>query len=297
MSNHYSVRVKLEGEPLKAGQRGLVVSPAMKVDPYSNVIVVNAGAPDAEELRAGLLFWDRLEWPTNNMVHQAHTEDFEFLISEGVLTRSRAELSGSAEMARGVYDATRQTYAALDDRDQGRWTVSRRDGSSTIIGDPAGKGRGLSLTLYRAIPVPAGEVPFDDVLRFREMRRAELSALRAVIDEAYLEILAAPDAPLAEIAAVDRIDAAVRDLLVCSRENKFRQLLSNLDFSFDWKAAGAAGYTAISQGLPLISAAAGAVGAGFGVATAIGTLRQYKSAAKSPYEYAVAIHKDLRWTG
>jgi hypothetical protein len=292
----FTSHVKLEGRALKQGERGLVISSPVILDPTSNRLEIRGGGPDAEELRAGMLFWDRLDWPTNSLFHMAHPDEYEFLINEGVLTRSRAEISGGGAIADAIFDAARNTFAALDARDQGRWTTSRSASSLTIIGDSAAAEQGLNLRLYQAIPVPAGEVPFADVLDFRSKRQAELKALRGTIDEAFLEILAAPDVPFAEVSAVDRIDAAVRDLLACSKENRFRQFLSNIDFSFDWRSAGEAGYATVQQGLPITAAVAGAIGAGIAVGTTIGSLRAKKSQAKSPFEYAVAIHRDLRWT-
>lgn len=288
-------QIELDGPALKAGERGLIISPLLDIDENTNRVQINGG-PDPEELRAGLLFWDRIEWPTNNLFHLGHPTPYEFLIAEGVMTRSRANFAGGGEMARAMVDAHRTTFSALDIRDQGRWTSSRRSDSPTIVGDKAAEQRGLMMRLFKAIPLPDGEAPFEEILNFRAKRRAELQALRASVDQAFLDILGAPDRAFAETAAIDRIDAAVRDLLACSKENRFRQFLSNIDLSFDWRAAGEAGFRGMQQGLSLADAAVGAVGAGIAISSSFGSLRPKKNGTASPYEYAASIHRELRWT-
>ncbi|WP_340316372.1 DUF6236 family protein [Rhizorhabdus argentea] len=284
----------LTSEPLSANQRGLLVSPPMKINVQTNELNIASGALDSVELRSALLFWDRLDWPTNNLVHVGHAEEIEFLMAQGVFSRTSVAFQGSGEMGNLMLKCIQHAFSDLNERDGGRWAMSRGDKSLSVVGDELAPDSGLMLRLYKAIPVPDAEVPFEEILRYRDRRRPELLALRAAIDDIYQTMLAASDQPLSELSAIDRLNASIADLLMASKENRFKQLLTDTTISFDWRGALVGGWAAHAAGVQIPLVASAGVGAGLAISTTLGSLRKRKTA--SPYEYVTGIHRDLPWT-
>ena len=85
------------------------------------------------------------------------------------------------------------TFQALDARDPGGWALVQNARTFQWSSDAAVEGRGLQVTLFRAVPVPDREMPFQDILQFKEKRRDELLAFRAHIDSLQDAIVKSAD--------------------------------------------------------------------------------------------------------
>jgi hypothetical protein len=88
----------------------------------------------------------------------------------------------------------------------------------------------MELLLDSALPVPIDDTPIEDVLKFKEGRRAELLRLRAAMDDIYLRLSEhdAKDVPRARLRELDLLDAALRDLHSAFADSFARRLLSTI---------------------------------------------------------------------
>jgi hypothetical protein len=65
-----------------ANERGLVISCPIEIS--GSGMTVKSTALDPQELRFSLLFWDKLDFPTNNFVGMGVDAEAQFLQSEGL---------------------------------------------------------------------------------------------------------------------------------------------------------------------------------------------------------------------
>ena len=163
-----------------ANERGLVISCPINISGTS--LFLKSSTLDPQELRFALLFWDKLDFPTNNLISIGTDQNAEFLAGEGILTRTRVQVQGGGDMAQGYAGAHVHAYRTLDEREPGVWSLGKGENSVSFSDTDVEHGRGALIGLYKAIPVPDKEVPLQDILEFREKRHAELLALRHHIE-------------------------------------------------------------------------------------------------------------------
>jgi hypothetical protein len=83
-------------------------------------------------------------------------------------------------------------------------------------------GRGVLVSLHRALPVPDKDVPLQDILEFRTKRSDELIALRRHLEEIYGRIVSAGDSDLALKTELERLQQAINDYTKVFHERRFK---------------------------------------------------------------------------
>lgn len=214
-------------------KRGLVVSAPTTVS--QSGFTIKSSELDPQELRASLLYWDKLAWPTNNIFHIDGSPDVEFLETAKVLSRPRHNFTGTVKGPEILVLAQAEILAQLDGREPGVWALSQGENSIFLSDAKLEKDAGLAFELYRAIPVPDKDVPLNEILEFRRKRYDELFSLRSEIDGLLVKIRNSEN-PTEELEKVlkqvdDRCAASIR----VGAEWKFPVKLSNLKVSFDLK--------------------------------------------------------------
>ena len=157
---------------------GLVICQPMHIAGTGGFIVPRL-AP--QELRSWLLFWDRLAWPRSRYtsVSTEDDRDEEILTAAGILTRPTVELERvSGYMMQLMAREHIQAFLDLEKQEPGAWALAQGASSFLYESGEFLESRGALVELHRAIPVPNGNVPLDDILEFKAKRTDELSALR-----------------------------------------------------------------------------------------------------------------------
>lgn len=192
--------------------RGLVVTPRFTWDGAALHFPRRVDL-DALDLRRYLLYWDRIDFPDNNLIGSASSPDVEFLNNAGVLTRTRVQVSGSGNIGLGYVLAQFAAFQQLNQREPGQWSLGQTATSWYIPTEArAFETRAVEIELYAALPVPSDAVALADILEFRERRRAERLALRAAMDDLYSQIQKDRDIPRAKTAALDHIERSLMEL-------------------------------------------------------------------------------------
>lgn len=106
-----SLSLSLAGAPLGSLERGLVISVPVKFTAPNSLEMTTS--LDEQELRFSLLFFDRLDFPSNNLFLFGNGPEVDFLISVGALTRSQVIVSGSGDMAEVFLESHLKTYSGL----------------------------------------------------------------------------------------------------------------------------------------------------------------------------------------
>jgi hypothetical protein len=242
--------------------RGIVITPRFEFDGHHFSF---GGGFDPIAVRQYLLYWDKLDWPDNNIISIGDAPELEFLRSAGVLERTRVQFTSFAGNI--GYAMLQMQVSALEERDKkepGSWSLAQH--STLLASSPEGTvpTRSLEVEIYSAIPVPSADISFEEILEFKQRRTSELLHFRSAVDELYQEVAGAADIPRAKLQAQDRIQRALQDLHDVFGETFAKRLLSSVKVELNIPniavAALAGGASAVSFGMPIaIAAGAGAI--------------------------------------
>jgi hypothetical protein len=190
------------------------------------------------------------------------------------------------------------TFRHLNARDSGRWSLLRGDSSLGFGQEELEPDRAFLVQLHEAIPVPDQDVALQEVLEFKERRRAELLALRHHLEKIYLDVIRSPDRALAGAVALEEVDRAICDVLKVSRETGMKLKLSGFDASlqlFDVNQAILGAAAGWESGLGITGAVLGGVVGGvipkLTFKTGLGLRSTQRS--DSPFEYVARFHREL----
>lgn len=152
-------------------------------------------------------------------------------------------------------------------------------------------GRGVIVSLHRAIPVPDKDVPIQDVLEFRARRRDELIALRHYLEDIYERIISAGDGALALEKEVERLQSAIDGHVRVSRESGFKLRLVDMDASLNFVPAVTTAAVTYLAGTPLIASIIAGSAAALNVK--IGPSLKRHNATATPFKYVSSYHREL----
>ncbi|MCM2317806.1 MAG: DUF6236 family protein [Pseudomonas sp.] len=280
--------------------RGLVITCPMRIS--GSELYVKESWLHPDELRYGLLYWDKLVWPSSRAIHIGGGGDEEFLVSAGVLDRPDYTVWGDG--AQGILHGVLNAFKDLQDSQPRAWALLEGENSISYQRDESEKRHALGVELSRCIPIPKGDVPFLEILEFKEKRRDELLLLRAEIERLEsLAKLSNDPVEFVELAKHD-IDKACRDILRVSSEWRFPIALADksVEFSFEFDrfitAYGVVNGLAMAPAFESVLPGATQVVAGLA-----GVASQFKVSAKpkivgfkkdlGAYAYAYRMHKEL----
>jgi hypothetical protein len=268
--------------------RGLVISPPLVISGTS--VRIKSSDLDSQEIRSNLLFWDKLDFPKQNLIGFGLSPDSEFLLSAGVLQRTQVTVP-SGDGAAILRNAHLAAFSLLDQKEPGTWSVAMGERSISFHNEDLEAGRGALVRLYNAIPVPDKDVPIAEVLEFREKRRTELLALRTYLEGVYQRVITAGDGPLAWNTELDALQRAIEDHIKASKESKLRLRLADISAGLNLSPIGAAGFTAFAAGLPLVPSLI--TGFMAGISLEVGAALKRRKAATTPFKYVTSYHHEL----
>lgn len=244
-------------------QRGIVVTPRIDFD---GPRFSTRGSVDLEPLlRPYLLYWDKIEYPSNNIFEFGDTEGIRLLKDEGILSRTRVEFksfSGSAAIAPVLSQI--EVFKRLEQAQPGAWALVQQSTGLYIPPDACVPSRGILVELYDALPVPAYDTPLAEILDFKQRRRDQLGSFRSAMDELYEVIISSADVPHARTNAIDQIETSLRELHRVTSERFSSRFLSSLKIELNVPAlavAAGGGATLCQQFSinPLVGAALGTI--------------------------------------
>ncbi len=281
----------------KKGQ-SIVISCPMIIDHECMTVKSNL---DPVELRRSVLFFDHLLWPKNNLYYANGSKaEVAFLEAEGLLSRPMME-AYVGEIAEVTAALHVQCFHDADRREPGRWCLSQGETSFLLRTGAFEEGRGTLLELYRAIPIPEGNVPLEEILRFKLRRKDEIDDLKSELGRLYTSIKnAKEDRQFELMRTIDEVDSRCANIMRVAAEEKFSFRLSNFEFEYPRSISdikeivvnAAAGATfASSWGMPKVGALVG--GAASLIRLKKGNAYRYASAADQPYRLLSSMERDF----
>lgn len=191
--------------------RGIVVSCPIERD--GEILHTISDQLEPLELRRWALYWDKIDWPVNNVIHLvAQGDDFLLLADEDIFIRTEVRVTGGNELADALQLSHTNAYLAHARREPGAWAIAQW-GDELVL--PAGESQSaqiVEIELLRLLPTPAPDTPLKKVIKFKRKRSDELQRLRAALDDLYVAVADSGDPERAALAAKDEIESSVRDL-------------------------------------------------------------------------------------
>lgn len=274
-------------------QRGIVITPQFNFDGETLQL---KGGFDPVSLRQYLLYWDKIDWPDNNIISIGESDDdgMIFLKSAGILERTIVRFdSFSGNIGHAMLDMQVSALEARNKDEPGAWSLAQQSTHLASTATGTSEMRSIEVELYSALPIPSPDIPFEDILEFKQRRSDELLNFRSTMDEIYQQVAASADIPRAKLQAVDKVHYALQDLNDAFGESFAQRLLGSLKVELNIPnvamLAGVGAASATTFGIPLaMGAAAGAIAAS--VKFDLSHIRKGRSIPDSLRDYAYLHH-------
>jgi hypothetical protein len=233
----------------------------------------------ARTIRRGLLYFDEVALPNNNLLPTkdplASLLTEQEIIFQPTWRLSKEALNGT-HPASLIWRSHLAMFEHLERAAPGKWTMAPLGDETTWpegpidLGqakDPEGqsartpvihKYRGAEIELHAALPVPRDDVPIAELLEFKERREPELLQLRVYIDELQQQIVTSHDVPRSRIVAAERLEKSLADVAAALDTSPVKWVMDSLridvvyDMGFDIaKAAGTAAVLGVPEPIGL----------------------------------------------
>ena len=228
-----------------------------------NAFSIKGGIDDVS-LRQYLLYWDKIDYPDNNIIGTGLSPDMEFLNSIGILDRTKIQFSSFSGNP-GIAMALMQSMA-LEIRNKqfpGSWALAQNSSKLFVPKEIEISTKTIEIELYNALPTPTGDIPLQDILEFKLRRRDELLNFRSAMDGLYLDVVNAADMPRAKNVALNHLEKTIIELNTAVNEKWSKKLLSSLkvEINIPNLITHAVLGSAVAISLGLSSGAGAAIGA------------------------------------
>lgn len=275
--------------------RGIVITSPMEIEGQS--LTSRGFNLHPEELRFALLYWDKLAWPSQNLIGGDYTDDEVQLIKNGVIERPHFDING--DVAEGMLNGCLRIFKKNSESSPGLWSLS--EGEKSLLTavdrnnfDAVG---GLSVRLVRSIPIPSVDMSVEQILTFKEKRRDELWALRSCLENTTQDInfMGSPDEYLTY--QINKMRDACSNLLRVSSEWQSPFYLSDVGLSMGdtFAGLGAAGLTfnKVLEGTGNITGAMLSGALAGAVSISVTPRLRWIKKNLGPYKYVYKMHREL----
>ncbi|MFT0893078.1 DUF6236 family protein [Pseudochelatococcus sp. G4_1912] len=283
-------RVAFRGTAPKLIGRGLLFPSLLQPKGLSGLTTTKI--PE-EELQSGVLYWDKIACPTNNLVHVALPEE-ELLMREEVLIRPRSIGVGSFDIPQILHLATEtqvRSFAMLEKERPGYWCLTAAPPEELAHTSQFEAGRSALVQLVGGLPLPPPGTRMESILEFKLNRRSELEKLRSKLDKLYVTITQSDDKDMAIRVIESEVDQAIADLLKTSREWWKYINLADVKTLVSLGAAAAGQFFGLSTAMGASTSIVGGVGAFISITNGVNA--KLKADRSSPYWYAVEVKRKL----
>jgi hypothetical protein len=209
-------------------KRGIIITSPFTFDgkaltaPYSGIEPVF--------LRQCLLFWDRIDWPDNNIISLGTvTPEIQFLIESKIMIRTRVSISGTiGNIGHALLIMQEAAFEVHNNTEPGLWSLAQEGPNLVLPMKSFTDRKTIEIELYNYIPVPDKIVSLEDILNFKEKRRDELLSFRSLMDSLYAEIVNSKDVPRSKVAVIEKLQISIADLHRVMKESLIKRCLSTL---------------------------------------------------------------------
>ncbi|WP_141431412.1 DUF6236 family protein [Bacillus sp. 03113] len=209
--------------------RGIVISP-IKIT-GKNSMTING--IDPIKLRQYLLYWDKIDFPQNNIIGFGDSPDIEYLKNVGVLKQTRVQIQLSGEMTELYLKGQLMALRMNNEVEKGCWSLGQENIDLVLPRSETVLDRGIEFNLYNGLPVPSSDVSFEDIMHFKEKRNDELLEFRFLMDNFYQELLKSGDSERAMLTYIENIYRKIISIDKVMNESKIKRFRGSVKIRFD----------------------------------------------------------------
>lgn len=248
--------------------RGIILGPDAEIDVRTNKIFIRTSEPNPGLLRHALLYWDKIDFPQNNIIHVGST-DIDFLKQAGAAQTTQIRMTGGGDMAALYVAAQFAAFHQLNDQSPDMWTLGQQAKDFNGISSEITRAQLAEIEINGVLPTPPNDTPLADILELKAKRHDEFRTLRIAVDELYDEVLTSTQLPRAESAAMHRLQSVIKDIRACVDATWLDRIQSSIKFDYNLSeplVRGSAGYllgqgASAAFGIPGLEYVGAAVGA------------------------------------
>jgi hypothetical protein len=208
---------------------------ARRFDRPENMIVTPMPQLIEPTLRRSILYFDRIELPrTGHTLPPPYQNMISFLVEHGIVESTFMAMASIYTNCDVIGLCHVKAFIMHESEEPGAWTFApllpAPNWGVHLFPEHSQfpSARGIEFQLLNALPVPAADVPYADILEFKERRRSELLAFRAFLDELYLGVIDSNDIPRAQLAAAVKLEKAIADVRAALDASGIRAVLQAL---------------------------------------------------------------------
>lgn len=173
-----------------------------------------------EDIRFYLMYWDKIIIPTNNIIN-FRVPDEEDLILSKALWRPKISHVGNFEgsqVGEAIIKGQSEIAELMLKDSKTDWVIHQTGNQIFLPKETSSFRNAVRVDLSGALPVPDKDTNINEILEFKDKRRAELEALHSTLDDLYKEILKSPDPSLEAKGTFSRLNKEIESLEKVSRE-------------------------------------------------------------------------------
>lgn len=284
-------------------ERGIILGPDAEIDVRSNEIYLRTSEPNPGLLRHALLYWDKIDFPQNNIIHVG-SGDIEFLKQAGAAQTTQIRMTGGGDMAALYVAAQFAAFHHLNDKSPNMWTLGQHARDFNGISSEITRAQLAEIEINGVLPTPPNDTPLAEILEFKDKRRDEFRTLRIAIDEIYDEVIKSAQLPRAESAAIHRLQSVIADIRACVDPTWLDRVKSSIKFDFSLPSAitSGAGGLYVGQtvsaafgvpGLEYVGAAAGAATSAIKFESKLGSVLKNLPEGSRNFAYLYHVEKEF----
>lgn len=209
--------------------RGIVVS-----NEYSGnekKLIMHGGGIDPIKLRQYILYWDKIDYPTNNLFFIPLTPDEQFLKDAGLLKRSQINIIINGSLTINPEIFINSQLAAFNYNNKAKdeiWSIAQPTKEVILPRKDSFETRSIQVDLFNCLPVPTANVNLEDVLNFKERRHNELKEFRWLLDSMYEEIINSSDKDLTKNRCIEKLQQKIIEINRVMAESKIKKCLRSM---------------------------------------------------------------------
>lgn len=210
--------------------RGIIVSSEYSGD--KNTLVMHNAGIDPLKLRQYILYWDKIDYPSNNLIFMPLTPDEQYLENVGILKRTHVNISfnGSLPINPEIFINSQLAAFNKNNSVEGEiWSIAQPTKEVILPHKDSIETRSLQVELFNCLPVPTRDVNLEDILNFKEHRYDELQEFRWLLDEMYDEIINSCDKDLTKNKSIEKLQKKVLDINRVMDESKIKKMFKKYE--------------------------------------------------------------------
>lgn len=211
-------------------EKGIVIAPDFDFDGRNLTYRGISG----QSIRQSILYWDKIEIPSSNLIELGTTPDLQFLIDEGVLQRTSVRLENfSGNMGFGVIETQIRALKINLDKEPGQWSISQHSNSLCFGSSGLKEQHLIEFELHKCMPIPTSDVPYEEILEYKSKRSDEYSAFKELVGDLYLEIVDSADIPRAKNHTLNKLELAIKDIEKVNSESFTKRIFKTFTINLN----------------------------------------------------------------